>query len=207
MPLRFNTRAHWGCPYDCGLCPDHEQHSCLTLVEITDHCNLTLPDLLRRSRARSGRSYRDARDRSSACSMRSCANEGEPDVVQISGGEPTLHPEFFAILDAAQARPIRHLMVNTNGMRIAKEPDFARAPRRRTRRASRSTCSSTRSSATRSLALRGADLRRRPRAGARARSTSTTSRPRWSSRSRRASTTTRSARSSTSRSSSRACAA
>jgi uncharacterized radical SAM superfamily Fe-S cluster-containing enzyme len=45
--------------------------------------------------------------------------------VQISGGEPTLHPEFFAILDAAKRRPIKHLMINTNGLRIAKEPEFA----------------------------------------------------------------------------------
>jgi uncharacterized radical SAM superfamily Fe-S cluster-containing enzyme len=53
------------------------------------------------------------------------ANEGEPDVVQISGGEPTLHPDFFTILDAARARPIRHLMVNTNGIRIAQDRAFA----------------------------------------------------------------------------------
>jgi hypothetical protein len=53
------------------------------------------------------------------------ANEGEPDVVQISGGEPTLHPDFFAILDEAKQRPIRHLMVNTNGLTIAKDAAFA----------------------------------------------------------------------------------
>src|SRR6185312_6068519 len=53
-------------------------------------------------------------------------NEGEPDVVQISGGEPTIHPDFFAILDAAKRRPIKHLMVNTNGVRIASDADFAR---------------------------------------------------------------------------------
>ena len=53
------------------------------------------------------------------------ANEGEPDVVQISGGEPTTHPDFWAILDAAKRRPIRHLMLNTNGIRIANEPGFA----------------------------------------------------------------------------------
>jgi hypothetical protein len=53
-------------------------------------------------------------------------NEGEPDVVQISGGEPTIHPEFFAILDAAKARPIKHLMVNTNGIRIANDAEFTR---------------------------------------------------------------------------------
>ena len=43
MPRRFNTPIKYGCPYDCGLCPDHEQHSCLTLLEITDQCNLTCP--------------------------------------------------------------------------------------------------------------------------------------------------------------------
>src|SRR5205085_3414292 len=52
-------------------------------------------------------------------------NEGEPDVVQISGGEPTLHPDFFAILKAAKARPIKHLMINTNGIRIARDEAFA----------------------------------------------------------------------------------
>jgi uncharacterized radical SAM superfamily Fe-S cluster-containing enzyme len=52
------------------------------------------------------------------------ANEAEPDVVQLSGGEPTLHPDFFAILDAATRRPIRHLMVNTNGLRIATDSEF-----------------------------------------------------------------------------------
>jgi len=52
-------------------------------------------------------------------------NEQQPDIIQISGGEPTLHPDFFAILDAAKRRPIRHLMVNTNGLRIAAEEEFA----------------------------------------------------------------------------------
>lgn len=56
---------------------------------------------------------------------RICANEIEPDIVQISGGEPTQHPKLFEILDACKERPIRHLMLNTNGIRIAKEEGFA----------------------------------------------------------------------------------
>ena len=43
MPQVYNTAVKWGCPYDCGLCTDHEQHSCLTLVEICDYCNLRCP--------------------------------------------------------------------------------------------------------------------------------------------------------------------
>ncbi len=53
------------------------------------------------------------------------ANEGNPDVVQISGGEPTIHPDFFTILDIAKKKPIRHLMVNTNGIRIVQDEGFA----------------------------------------------------------------------------------
>ncbi len=123
LPRRFNTPQRWGCPYDCGLCPEHMQHSCLTLVEITDHCNLRCPICY----ANSGPHRPGFRDLAVVEKMLDAvvANEGEPDVVQVSGGEPTLHPDFFAILDAAKRRPIRHLMVNTNGLRIAREPDFA----------------------------------------------------------------------------------
>jgi len=123
LPRRFNTEQRWGCPYDCGLCPEHMQHSCLTLIEITDHCNLRCPICY----ADSGPHRPGFRDLATVERMLDAivANEGEPDVVQISGGEPTLHPDFFAILDAAKRRPIRHLMINTNGLRIAKEPEFA----------------------------------------------------------------------------------
>jgi len=52
-------------------------------------------------------------------------NEKEPDVVQISGGEPTIHPQFWEIMDYAKSLPIRHLMLNTNGIKIAKDIAFA----------------------------------------------------------------------------------
>jgi uncharacterized radical SAM superfamily Fe-S cluster-containing enzyme len=123
MPLRFNTEMHWGCPYDCGLCPDHMQHSCLTILEVGDYCNLHCPICY----ADSGPHRQAFRDLATIERMLDAivANEGEPDVVQLSGGEPTIHPQFFAILDAAKRRPIRHLMVNTNGVRIANDPAFA----------------------------------------------------------------------------------
>jgi 7,8-dihydro-6-hydroxymethylpterin dimethyltransferase len=123
MPLAFNTPVRWGCPYDCGLCADHQQHSCLSLVEVTDHCNLQCPVCY----AESGPSRQQNRSLDHIQRMIDAVvrNEGEPDVVQISGGEPTIHPDFFAILDRAKAAPIRHLMVNTNGIRIAEDGDFA----------------------------------------------------------------------------------
>jgi uncharacterized radical SAM superfamily Fe-S cluster-containing enzyme len=122
MPRRYNTAVKYGCPYDCGLCTDHEQHSCLSLVEICDFCNLKCPVCY----AASGPDRQSFRTLAQIERMLDAvvANEGEPDVVQISGGEPTLHPDFFTVLDMAKARPIRHLMVNTNGLRIAESEAF-----------------------------------------------------------------------------------
>ncbi|WCM41030.1 radical SAM protein [Flavobacterium sp. CBA20B-1] len=123
-PYKFNTKTHYGCPYDCGLCPDHEQHSCLTIIEITDRCNLTCPTCYAGSSPTYGRHRTLAEVKTMLDTI--VANEKEPDVVQISGGEPTLHPQFFEILDYAKSLPIKHLMVNTNGLLIAKDFDFAK---------------------------------------------------------------------------------
>ncbi len=123
QPMVYNTPVKYGCPYDCGLCPDHEQHSCLTLVEICDACNLTCPICY----AGSGQHRTEFRTLEQVEAMLDCVvrNEKQPDVVQISGGEPTLHPEFFRVLELCKQRPIRHLMVNTNGIRIAQDEQFA----------------------------------------------------------------------------------
>ena len=120
---RYNTPVRWGCPYDCGLCPDHEQHGCISLIEVTDACNLRCPTCY----ANSGPERQNHRPLEQIEAMLDLAvrNEEEPSIVQISGGEPTIHPQFFEILDAAGRRPIQHLMVNTNGIRIAKEDGFA----------------------------------------------------------------------------------
>ena len=124
MPVHYNTPVKWGCPYDCGLCTDHEQHSCLSLVEVTDSCNLRCPVCY----AGSGPERTEHRSLALIEKMLDAVvrNEGHPDVVQISGGEPTLHPDFFKIIAMAKARPIRHLMVNTNGLKIAQDEDFAK---------------------------------------------------------------------------------
>ncbi len=196
MPRKFNTTIERGCPYDCGLCPDHEQHSCLALVEITDHCNLTCPICYAESSPRRP-SHRSLEQ---VAFMLDCVvrNEGRPDIVQISGGEPTIHPEFFEVLDLAEAAADQ-----------APDGQHQRRPDRPgsgVRAAARRLHAGLRGLPPVRLARREApagDARRRPRRGPQrgrsSTSTSTGSRRRWSSRSRRGSTTISSARSSTSR--------
>lgn len=111
--MKFNTPIKYGCPYDCGLCPDHEQHSCLTLIEVTDKCNLSCPICYADSGAEAFNYLHQPRKHRSLAQIETMldaivANEGEPQIVQISGGEPTIHPDFFQIMDLAKSKPIRH---------------------------------------------------------------------------------------------------
>ena len=122
IPLMFQSRTERGCPYDCGLCPDHEQHSCLALIEVNDTCNLACPVCFADSAPHRPRQRSLAEIEAMLDTL--VASEGEPDLLQISGGEPTIHPEIMEILRRAKARPIRHLMLNTNGVRIANDPAF-----------------------------------------------------------------------------------
>lgn len=121
-PLQAQTRTEAGCPFDCGLCPDHEQHSCLAIIEINAACNLACPVCFADAEDMHGSHL--PLDVIEGMLDALVASEGEPDLVQLSGGEPTLHPQFFEILDAVRRRPIRHLMINTNGIRIAQDPAF-----------------------------------------------------------------------------------
>jgi hypothetical protein len=123
-PLTVQTRTELGCPYDCGLCPDHEQHSCLALIDVNEACNLACPVCFADS------SPKRALHRSLAEIERMLdalvESEGEPDLVQFSGGEPTIHPEIIEIIAAAKRRPIRHIMLNTNGVRLAEDREFVK---------------------------------------------------------------------------------
>ncbi len=119
----YNSRTEYGCPYDCGICPDHEQHGCSLLLEITDSCNLSCPTCFANSCPE--KSNHLTIPQIEKMLDLAVANEGEPAIVQISGGEPTIHPDFFKVLDAAKKRPIQHLLVNTNGIKIAAEEGFA----------------------------------------------------------------------------------
>ncbi len=103
-PLVLQSRTNLGCPYDCGLCPDHEQHSCLALIEVNELWNFTCPICFADSSPQRPRNRSLAEIEAMLDTL--VESEGEPDLVQISGGEPTL---------------------NTNGVRLANDPGFVAA--------------------------------------------------------------------------------
>ncbi len=123
VPPRMGVEPDRGCPFDCGLCTEHEQHTCVGLVEITSSCNLSCPMCY----AHSGPGGMHlAFEECAAAIDRLVQVEGRPEVLQLSGGEPTVHPDFLHVLDYACAQPIDIVMINTNGIRFASDAEFVR---------------------------------------------------------------------------------
>ena len=118
-PAMFGVQPEKGCPLDCGLCTEHEQHTCVGVVEITSSCNLTCPMC-----------YAASGPGGKHLSLADCKRqidrlvevEGRAEVCQLSGGEPTIHPQFGEILEYALSCEIDYVMINTNGIRFARDP-------------------------------------------------------------------------------------
>ncbi len=126
IPLTFQTEVKDGCPSDSGLCPEHKQHACLGIVEVNTNCNLDCPICF----ADSGHQpdgYSITLEQCDAMLDTFVASEGEAEVVMFSGGEPTIHKDILAMIDLAQAKAIRNVNLNTNGIRLATDKAFVRA--------------------------------------------------------------------------------
>ncbi|MFN9717305.1 MAG: radical SAM protein [Planctomycetota bacterium] len=124
IPARFSTEPLRGCPYDCGLCSEHEQHTCIGLLEINSACNLECP-LCFAASGPSGNHLTFEECRTAIDHL--VAAEGQPEILQLSGGEPTIHPQFENIHRYACEQPIDIVMINTNGIRFARDRRFLEA--------------------------------------------------------------------------------
>jgi uncharacterized radical SAM superfamily Fe-S cluster-containing enzyme len=122
LPLRFATEVRDGCPLDCGLCPEHQQHTCLALIEVNSGCNLDCPLCFANSGTHLAKTgFELTYEQVEFMLDRFVEAEGDPEVVQFSGGEPTLHPRLLDFVELAQRKGISYVMINTNGIRIARD--------------------------------------------------------------------------------------
>ena len=125
VPLARAVTSNEGCPTSCGLCPEHQQHTCVPLVEITDRCNLDCPQCLV---GRSG-SGDLSLDQVRWILDRLVLHEGQVNMLNISGGEPTVHPDFLRIVEEAHRPEIGVVSVSTNGLALARDEGLIRALR------------------------------------------------------------------------------
>ena len=112
-----------GCPFDCGLCPEHRQQTCCVLLEVTSRCNLHCPVCF----AQSGEGeFSDPTMREIENWYEKLMASGGPFNIQLSGGEPTVRDDLPEIVALGRAKGFPYIQLNTNGLRLAEEPDYVR---------------------------------------------------------------------------------
>ncbi|NKZ15199.1 radical SAM protein [Mycolicibacterium septicum DSM 44393] len=103
-----------------GLPEMQTQHTCILLEDIAETCNLRCPTCFTDS-SPDLRHVVPTADVLANVDQRLARENGRIDVLMLSGGEPTLHPNLAELLGELVARPITRILVNSNGVRIAND--------------------------------------------------------------------------------------
>jgi len=121
IPEAFTGDAKTGCPDGCGFCEQHEQHLCMPIIEITSRCDLACPVCL----VRAGRPWNMSPTEFRLILDSLIHAERQIDILNLSGGEPLIHPELLTLVDEALARPeIVRVSISTNGLRFLSHGDL-----------------------------------------------------------------------------------
>lgn len=123
-PPSYFHAATRGCPLDCGLCVEHRQQTCTALFEVTSRCNLHCPVCFASS-STSG-PFQDPALDSVVDGYRRLMDTRGPCNIQLSGGEPTVREDLPELIEAGRRIGFEFLQVNTNGLRIARDGEYAR---------------------------------------------------------------------------------
>jgi len=120
------TETLRGCPYDCGICPNHKSQTILSIIDVTNNCNLKCPICFANATA-AGYTYEPTLDQIKAMIDNLASNRPvSVKALQLSGGEPTLRDDLPEIVEYAHVAGIHHVEVNTNGIRIANDAQYLR---------------------------------------------------------------------------------
>ncbi|MCW4002866.1 MAG: radical SAM protein [Candidatus Bathyarchaeota archaeon] len=120
------TEKKRGCPYDCGICPEHKSHTALAIIDVTNRCNLKCPVCFANASA-AGYVYEPTAEQVTSMLENLHNNKPVPaTALQFSGGEPTIRNELFDFVRKAKEIGFKHVEVNTNGVRLASDPEYAK---------------------------------------------------------------------------------
>jgi len=115
------TEVKDGCPYDCGLCSDHRQHTCTALIEVTQNCNLNCKFCFAASSPKALKEptldeikfqYENVMKFSGSCN------------IQLSGGEPTTRDDLPEIVKLGIKTGFKFIQINTNGVRLGESEQY-----------------------------------------------------------------------------------
>lgn len=115
------TQVQQGCPFDCGLCPDHRQQPCCVLLEVTQRCDLTCAFCFASA---GGRQPADPPLEVIEGWYQRLLAAGGPFNIQLSGGEPCVRDDLPDIIALGRSLDFTFFQVNTNGLRLAGDPAY-----------------------------------------------------------------------------------
>ena len=120
------TEKKNGCPYDCGICPEHKSHTALAIIDVTNRCNLTCPVCFANAAA-AGYVYEPTKEQITGMLENLRATKPVPaTALQFSGGEPTIRKDLFDLIRKAKELGFSHVEINTNGLRLSQSVDYCR---------------------------------------------------------------------------------
>jgi 7,8-dihydro-6-hydroxymethylpterin dimethyltransferase len=125
-PARLPGRpVQAGCPWDCGPCAFHANACHLPVFSVTNACNLDCPICFTYNRP--DRKYFMSREELRVLLDKLMERAGPFDLINLTGGEPTLHPGILDLVQECQRPEIGRLTLNSNGLRLAQDEDLCRA--------------------------------------------------------------------------------
>lgn len=113
-----------GCPHDCGLCGWHEGTCSIPVFSITNACNMNCPICFTYNRP--DKLYYMTKDEMRDIVDRLVESFISLDLINITGGEPTLHPGLTDLIGLARRQEIGRITLNSNGLRLAEDEDLVR---------------------------------------------------------------------------------
>ena len=120
------TKTEKGCPYDCGICPEHKSHTVLAIIDITNRCNLRCPICFAHAGA-AGYLYEPTKEEIRGIMENLRANRPiSPPALQFSGGEPTVREDLPELIKMAKDMGFRHIEINSNGIRMAESVEYCK---------------------------------------------------------------------------------
>jgi uncharacterized radical SAM superfamily Fe-S cluster-containing enzyme len=121
FPQKPFTKIEKGCPYDCGLCPEHRQHTCTVLLEVTQRCDMHCPVCF----ASAGDTIQpDMTMNEIRAWYERLLETGGPFNIQLSGGEPCVRDDLPEIICMGRSYGFSFFQLNTNGLRLAQDTNY-----------------------------------------------------------------------------------
>ena len=115
-PTRVTKPVELGCPFDCGACASHQQKVYLPVVPITSACNLDCPICYTINKNKSA--YEMTAEEMQMILRHLLEDHDDLDIINFTGGEPTLHPGLVEFMEMCREAGIRRLTVSTNGLKL-----------------------------------------------------------------------------------------